>query len=641
MNIKTRIFKCFITALLLPIIIAVFQASPANAFDTNKFSLAFGTAENQVMYYNKTVKGFQDIYASGPACFALIDGKIAILDCFNNAIKIFDESGKISENIDLASATKTKWKPNLKLFVAMAARKTPQGLEFNVADSSGVIYRIAGGELVKKIVNKSKKGAGFGQIGRMHVFFSGDLLVSDSMSEKTMMISEDGDIVRSFKQSRGEFFASDDGVYVLKYHYPVGTFVLYKKTLNFDKSEVLFKLQNTQWRFGNLVAVDRDGNAIIWVCDDSIQKTMRDEKLSFNGFLTLMVVSRNGRILSSQNIPVTSPDGGQFFYDEKSGDLYYQNFNANLAPAGKYGIVKVDLKKAAAKKGTAPAEAAAGKDNVLKIARAGGKTAMPGEYPVMKSDAAGNVYLLDRAVRKVHCVSPAMKPAGVIDAAKAAGPTAIFDDFFAVSSSEIYLLDSKNSVYYKITVSKGVSTSKSFDYKKTGLDEIDAIFANARGNVALYSSVNASLSFFDSKGVLKNTQKKVSACSYFFSPASGIAAMTANKKSGFASVDFFDFMLAPANKKGADAVKMCEKTISAASIVGADQKHNAYITYFDGAEQKIAVIGASGRKLSEASAPVKNDGFCPMKSVCAANGAVYFGSAGPGEFVVRKVTLKY
>ncbi len=336
---------------LFPVIIAILISGAFQtvwAFETKSFSLGFGPEEDKLMYYNsKVVKEFEEIHPLGPSSFCIVKGKmVSIVDTFNNKLKQFDENGNLINSIDMIETVKAELSTAEIGLACIASRNNEKGeAEFAVSDSrNGKVYIISSGRLVKTIISPDE--GRFGQVEEVSYDTDGALAVCDWAVNKIYIFDKNGKALRELpSQLNGMYFDSGILYYIEKSVDGKMSFMKFNVASN--KSETLFVLDRPTFRIAKLLAVKAKGNFIVAFFDDSIQEKLvkKDAEKAPMGYFTASMVSADGKIMASENVPVTTASGSQFFFDRTKDTLYYQHYNAELAPAGSYTLKKVNFDK--------------------------------------------------------------------------------------------------------------------------------------------------------------------------------------------------------------------------------------------------------------------------------------------------------
>lgn len=326
------------------LISGAFQA--ASAFETKSFSLGFGPEDDKLMYYNsKVVKEFEEIHPLGPSSFCIVKGNmVSVVDTFNNKLKQFDETGKLINSLDMIETVRAELSTAEVGLACIAVRNNEKGeAEFAVSDSvNGKVYIISAGRLVKTIASPDK--GRFGQVEEVAYDTDGSLAVCDWAVNKIYIFDKNGKSVRELpSQLNGMYFDSGFLYYIDKSMDGKMSFVKFNVASN--KSEILFMLDRPDFRIAKLLAVNAKGNFIAAFFDDSIQEKLvkGNAGKAPMGYFTAAMVSPDGKITASENVPVTTASGSQFFFDRAEDMLYYQDYNAELAPAGSYTLKKVNF----------------------------------------------------------------------------------------------------------------------------------------------------------------------------------------------------------------------------------------------------------------------------------------------------------
>ncbi len=326
------------------LISGAFQA--ASAFETKSFSLGFGPEDDKLMYYNsKIAKEFEEIHPLGPSSFCIVKGGMVwVVDTFNNKLKQFDETGRLINSLDMIDTVRSELTTAEVGLACIAVRSNEKGeAEFAVSDSvNGKVYVISSGRLVKTIASPDK--GRFGQVEEVSYDRDGSLAVCDWAVNKIYIFDKNGKAVRELpSQLNGMYFDSGFLYYIDKNTDGKMSFV--KFNVAADKSEILFDLDRPAFRIAKLLAVNAKGNFIAAFFDDSIQEKLvkNNAEKAPMGYFTVAAISADGKITASENVPVTTASGSQFFFDRAEDALYYQDYNAELAPDGSYTLKKVNL----------------------------------------------------------------------------------------------------------------------------------------------------------------------------------------------------------------------------------------------------------------------------------------------------------
>ncbi|HBC76440.1 MAG TPA: hypothetical protein DC017_16635 [Candidatus Wallbacteria bacterium] len=364
-------------------------------------------------------------------------------------------------------------------------------------------------------------------------------------------------------------------------------------------------------------------------------------------------------MLDTKTVPVCAALGSQFYFDAAENKAYYQNYNADRAPAGDYKITLIEpgfeaaagIKKAAGDNIT-PLKKAATK---IEYGDAANKLSGPFEtvsskLPVLRCDKDGYFYILDRSAGKVLCVDEAFVNIKAVEIVKnlkeeEAGKKDGFDfcDMYAVSSSEIYVLDSKNGEYYQIKKTAGKSEAaydiKIVDFGGEGVDKYDRIFANSIGEVILYSSVDGDAIIFDAKGGEKKSLESMADSNFFTMPNSDMISLFPAETSGEVKVNYMDFYGNIMKRFEKDiTLKSAAGNLSAAHIIGTDQNVNMFITHFDGKAQKISIFAVTGDKVCDFdfTAPQFPRYFESSLAV-SSEGTIYIGMPATDNYYIFRI----
>jgi len=331
-----------LSALLLAVMVSgSFQA--ASAFDAASFSVKFGAGAGKLMCYNSKVKSYEEPYPAGPSAFCIVGGKTAaVLDTFNRSLKLFDENGKLGANLNIGELAKKEIPADSPMGLScVSARTDEKGVsEFAVSDrANGKIYILSAGRLVKTFGTPGREKFQLGQIEEIAFDSDGSIAVCDWTNNKICVFDKDLKPVREVpSQLNGMYYASGILYYIEKGD--AGKLAFMKLDVKTDKPEKLFELDRPASRIVKLLAVDSKGNARVAFFDDSIQENLMKDgaKDAPMGFYTVAVISPAGKVASAVNLPVTTAFGSQFFFDRGAEKLYYQDYNADLAPEGVYTI---------------------------------------------------------------------------------------------------------------------------------------------------------------------------------------------------------------------------------------------------------------------------------------------------------------
>ena len=655
----------FVVVFLLSIAMFVSPArADAVADDFAGFSLAFGTAENQLMYYNHKIEGFEEAYPMGPSDFCVLNGGMsAIADSFNNSVKIFDKNSKLIESVNVLNIVKNELAGGELALSALAfvGYDPKSGAEFYAADAiSSKIFHIASGKLVKTLGGRGEKPYEFTQLEQLFLTPTGDLLACDYAQNKIAVFNAAGVGVKTLDWNLCSLYVDAGYIYSITPQ-PNKTLAFYRQEIKTGFSELLFTIQIPSFRIAKIIGVDKEGSVMAAFFDDSIQSPLmqasRDEYPA--GYYTVAVFTACGQMAGGQIIPVCTPLGNQFHYNAALNAAYYQNYNSDRAPEGDYKITRIapGFEAAANFKKVALDNITPLKKAVTKIEFGGDSNKLAGtpaeaafKLPVLRCDKYGYFYILDRIGGKVLCVDEAfvniksieiVKNIAEEEAAKKAGVD--FCDLYAVSSSEIYVLDSKNGDYYHIkstanapAAGAGSDTAKAeaaydikivnFDNEAT--DRYDRIAANSIGDVMLYSSIDGDAVYFDGGGGEKKAVDSFPDSNFFAMTNSDILSLNQNQISGEVKVKYMDFFGNAMKRFETDMVSKAAagNYATAAHIIGADRNINVFTTYFDGVNQKIALFSVTGDKICDFDFNAPNYSRYFESSLAAgADGTIYAG----------------
>ncbi len=334
-------------ALLMISLLVSGAFNTAAAFDTKAFSLEFGDGKEKLGYYNSSVKNFEEPYPAGPSAFCIIKGKtVSVLDTFNHSLKQFDEKGKLISSLNIAEMVKKDLKLTETGLASVSTRTTEKGdVEFAISDRvNGKIYIISGGKLFKTIGGADKSS--LGQAEETSYDTDGSIAVCDWAANKVHIFDKTGKAVLELpSQLNGIYFSSGAIYYIEKSK--DGKISFMKTDVASNKSEKVSEITQPALRIAKLLAVDAKGNFITAFFDDSIQEKLmkKDGEKAPMGFFTVTKISAAGKTIASENIPVTTALGSQFFFDRSEDKLYYQDYNAETAPKGAYTIKELKLDK--------------------------------------------------------------------------------------------------------------------------------------------------------------------------------------------------------------------------------------------------------------------------------------------------------
>jgi len=632
----------------------IFAASPALAFNADSFSLNFGSAENEVMYYNHKIPGFEEIYPLGPAGFCVFDdNKIAVADTFNHALKIFDDSGKLLENIDILKIARGELKTNEVFLSAIAHTKNAKGENvFYVSDIvNGKVFEISAGKLGRAFGSAGDRQFEFAQPEMLAVSPGGNILAGDFAKNKIAVFSDAGIGLREMPWNLNGF-AMDDKYYYSLENVRSGEIAVVRSDISGGAREVMANVFNPAWRLAKIIGVDGRGNIIAAFFDDSVQEKLAAENSdrSCNGFFTVAFISPAGQIRDRFDVPVTTPGGNQFFFDKKDNALYYQDYNADRAPAGKYKIARIApaLDWSAKSLKINPSEMMELKKNITDVEYGSGAAKIVGSLgsvtncpPLLRADRFGYFYIIDRLGGKIIRIQQEFTSLKTIEiTGQINGKTQDIADAYVVSSTEIYLLDSKNQCYYQITAGREKNAAleaKKVDFSRTIKGHIDRIFANSLGEVILYSTVSNE-SYYMIKDQLKNTVEVPSAYSFFVMPNSDILSLIPGASKGEINIDYSDFYRNRLKRFDNPPSEKLNCPASSAHVIGVDEYSNFFVTFFDGTDQKIAVHSMTGDKFCELKITIPQYYRYFETSACVgANGTLYLGLPAADKYYLVKV----
>lgn len=651
-----------IAAVIFTAAVTVF-ASAALAADLKDFSVKFGTAENQLMYYNHTVEGFEEPYPMGPADFCVLqNGTVAVADTFNNSVKVFGPDSKLLECVNVLELVKKELATaEIALSGLAFVKYDAAGSEFYAADAiSSKIFHIAAKKLVKTFGARGEKPFEFTQLEQIFRTPDGRILACDYAKNKVAVFTADGNGVKEFSWNLCSIYADSNYIYSITPHNN-RSLAFYRQEIATGLCELMFTVHVPTFRNAKIIGVDTNGAVMAAFFDDSIQtKLMQDNKEEYpTGYYTVAVFSPNGQMLDNKIVPVCAALGSQFYFNAAESKAYYQNYNADRAPDGDYKITLIEpgftaaaaVKKAAGDNIT-PLKKAATK---IEYGDAANKLSGPFEnvsskLPVLRCDKDGYFYILDRAAGKVLCVDEAFVNIKAVEIVKnlkeeEAGKKDGFDfcDMYALSSSEIYVLDSKNGEYYQIKKTAGKSESaydiKIVDFGGEGVDKYDRIFANSIGEIILYSSVDGDAIIFDAKGGEKKSLESMADSNFFTMPNSDMISLFPAETSGEVKVNYMDFYGNIMKRFEKDiTVKTAAGNISAAHIIGTDQNVNMFLTHFDGSVQKISIFAVTGDKVCdfELTAPQFPRYFESSLAV-SSEGTIYIGMPASDNYYIFRI----
>ena len=338
-------FGKLLLLIMLMLLSDVFQT--ALAFDAKAFSLEFGPGEEKLMYYNSKIKDYEEAYPLGPSAFCIVKGNtVSVLDTFNNKLKQFDEKGKFISSLNIIEIVKKELLSNEIGLACVSARSNEKGeTEYAISDCiNGKVYIISSNRLIKTIASPDK--GRFGQVEEVIYDADGSLAICDWAINKIYIFDKNKKAVRDLPSQLNGMYLSSGILYYIERKDGKVSFEKFDVALN--KAEKIFELDRPSFRIAKLLAVNSKGSFIIAFFDDSIQeKLMKDDGgKAPMGYFTVSMVSADGKIVAYENVPVTTASGSQFFFDRTEDALYYQDYNADLAPAGSYTIkkIKFDIK---------------------------------------------------------------------------------------------------------------------------------------------------------------------------------------------------------------------------------------------------------------------------------------------------------
>ncbi len=677
----------YFTASALLISAALYFFSPAVLFAADsfsEFSLGFGTAENQVMYYNNTIKDFEEAYPMGPADFCVLSAeRAAVLDSFNNSVKIFNNNSKLIEVIDILKIVEKELATAeiaLSAF-AFAGYDDKNGAEFYVADAiSSKIFHISASKLIKTIGGRGDKAFEFTQIEQLFLTPSGSLLVCDyALNKAAVYDTASGAWLKEYSWNLCSIYADSEYIYSINPRSDK-SYVFYRQNLKTGYVETMFSVRMPDYRIAKIIGVDKNNGVMAAFFDDSIQNALIESNNGEYpaGYYTIALFTGSGQLAASKNIPVCAPLGNQFYYNASLSAAYFQNYNSDRAPSGDYKIscIEPGFEELLKVKKSVPDNMFSLKKFVTKIEYGdetnkitGGPVLAKDRTPILRCDKYGYFYILDRNAGKVLCVDEAfanIKAVEIIknisagegsetggdreNVRKSGGTEYDFCDLFAVSSAEVYVLDSKNGKYYHIK-SSAVSESKSsgtasydikvVEYDEKSEDRYDRIYANAIGDVMLYSTIDGDSIYFDEKGSEKKAADSINGGGFFVMGNSDIIAQSQNETSGEVVLRYMDFYGNIMQRFiSAPTIKTAGVNISASHIIGVDENINVFMSYFNGTVQKIVVFSVTGDKVCDFNfnAPGINRYF-ESSMACGAKGVIYAGL--PLEDAYYVVRLPY
>jgi len=339
-------FSNFSKLSLLMIMILISGAfQTASAFDAKSFSLGFGPGEDKLMYYNSKIKDYEEPYPSGPSAFCIVKGNtVSVLDTFNNSLKQFDEKGKLIGVLNIFEIAKKELRSSEISLACVSARNNEKGeTEYAVSDRvNGKIYIISAGKLVKTILNPDNKH--FGQIEEVAYDTDGSIAACDWAVNKIYVFDKTGKAVCELPSQLNGMYLSSGILYYIEKDKD-GKLSFIKFEVKSKKSEKLFDMDLPAARNVKLIGVDAKGNFMMAFFDDSIQEKLvnKDPANAPMGYFTVAMVSAAGKMGASINVRLTTAFGTQFFFDRAEEAVYYQDYNAELAPAGSYTLKKVNF----------------------------------------------------------------------------------------------------------------------------------------------------------------------------------------------------------------------------------------------------------------------------------------------------------
>jgi len=645
---------------------AVLLAAPAIAspFAPEKFEVGFGTSENSIMY-RASIEGTGGSYpARGPAAIQILDeNRVAVLDTFNGAVKIFDAAGKITEKIDAAAMVRPESKTSEIVLSAMAAIKNQKGKdEFYIADSAnGRVHILSGGRLVRSLGVFGKGKYELTRIERLAVAPNGNIMAGDSGNKKIVVFSDLGVGIREIPWSPNGFAVNEKHIYTIESP-GGGRFVFLRSGLSNSEREALFTLSNPGWRMPHIIGVDRFGGVLASFFDDSIQAGLIKEKSDHcpGGYFTVASISPSGQMRHISDVPAAAPPGDQFFFDRSSNCLYYQNFDAGKAPKGKYGIIRIrpDCTWAEKSDKLTPKELADIKTSLTEVEYGVGAAKLSGSsgiqaarLPLLRADGKGCLYLLDRVGGKIIVIQENFSAPytvefnyqlGIADEAS----KVLLDDIYPVSTKELYLLDSRGRRFYKMTL-KDTDKKGAPSYDVSGKpiekgmpDRPSALFATTLGDVMIHSISEGRAVYFGSGGS-HGDSCEVTENSIFAMPNSDILALTQNDPSREISMKYFDFHFNPMERFNKKPSITAAGNVSAGRIFGVDSAGNIFLTYFDGASQKIAIFSMSGDKFCEFEIRVpQNYGYLAASLCVGPEGTIYIGIPRPSKYYIARISYQ-
>ncbi len=657
--------------LMLPLCFNSAQCYAA-AESKDVLTLKYGTAENEVMYYNSLIKGYEEIYPLGPLDFKIKDDLVFVLDTFNKTIKIFDNSSKLVEKIDVLSLVKAAAMTDeiyLSSFDVVKnkerSKKISERYDFFLADSiNGKIYKISEGKFQSAISKFGDKPFELIQIQSVAVK-NDKIFAGDYMNKKISVFDQTGAGVVEKVWNLGGYFLSNDCIYLMNSQ-EKGVFAITKENVEKTHSEFILKVQNPSWRIGKLIAVTNSGYFICAFFEDAVQPGLveKNPDLSSAGFFTMAVIAPDSSIVESFNLPISVPTGVQFYFDEKSDILYYQNYNADTAPKSSYKISKIDFSFLKGIPADENKEIISLQKSVLEINYGKNEKQLFDSYqaqsmnlPILKCDKAGYFYMLDRAGKKIMVLDSSLKELNVINieaGLKLRGTEEIkIRDYFAVSTSEIYLLDSENQNFYAMKKIEAANLSgttgetqvkielKKNNFSGYGLKSVSRIYSDGVGDIILYSDSYGTINYFDKDGKFKNTVSNNYAGSFFVMPNSDILGINQNEISGEVKISYYDFNFNSLNRfQAAPKYKTNSGALASGSfVIGADSFTNVFAVVNDGKNSKLVVFSVTGDKICDIDLAVSKMNGDLEKSVCVSpDGSLYFGVCRQDKYFVYKVT---
>lgn len=647
-SIKKNILKIFLLAL-----ITLSMPSFAMAFNTEKFSIGFGTGENQLMYLNKSIKGFGEAYPMGPFDFSISGGKAAVLDWFNKSVKFFNESGAVTEKINIPEILKNE-KNDSKITPYITSIYIPKNNSKTVflGDSNlGKVYKINDQKLEKTFGQRGTGAFEFIQIEQIAVTPNGDLIIGDCANKKISIISKDGKNIRELPWKSFSGFIPDENndIYLLSYD-KSGIFCVYRHDILTGASKSLFKFQKSGWFNAKLIGKDSYGNFIIALFDEPAQKNIAAKSKGGPapfGYFTIVAFNLNGQsIITPFNLKISAAAGNQFYYDQAGSTIYYQDYNAKDAPKGLYKIGTLKLTPAKPLDITTNFTYDSiykGKKEVIEIkySAAPAKDSVTGDFktltaapPIIKTDNAGIVYVLDTAGKKILTLNN--KKIETIDLNNYFKNNNIkIDDFFPVSTSEIYILDNTNSNVHKLSL-KSKPETVTFNFSKHNVKNIDKIYVSFDGTIALESSINRTFHYMNADGNFKTISKTPEAfCG--ITKNSNLALLFENKQKNGLSLKFYNFQRESTVKlKGFDIPS--NDLTSSARILGDDSQGNIYVAGFSNSAFKIFKYSKDGVKNIETNLNIPLiERFIDTSVAADGKSSVYVGVPTAKSYLIYKV----